>query len=455
MIQRAVNKYRSSGSLRSSFWVIAGLFSSQFIRLLSNLVLTRLLLPEYFGMMAILNSMVGLFQMVSDIGLVPSIVNTNRHNDPLFMRTAWTIQVVRSFIIGTICIIAAYPISLAYSEPQLFPLVIVAGFTVYLSGFKSVALVLQQKFLNQKPLVLMEAGAQILSTSIMIGIAYFYQSVWALLAGFVFAEVFKMIFSYVFFGPHHSRFCWDMETVKEIIGFGKWIFIASIFGYIATRSDVLIMGFWLSMDDLGRYSIAAIFAGIVVMIANSLSAKVLHPHFKQVMQRTESLTGIYALRKKLNIGFALMCCGLAIFGDLIIRLLYDERYWAAGWMLQILALGKIGTFLTSTLRPLLLSKGDSFGVMLHQGIYSGVLVLGILVGATWRGAEGIIIIYAMIPLICHPVMAFIAKRHSFHCIRADATTGSLAILLVLAGWLLLDAPVVDVLSAALRNGPVT
>lgn len=455
MIRRALNKYRSSNSVRSSFWVIGGLVSAQSIRLASNLVLTRLLVPEYFGMMAILNSMIGLFQMVSDIGLTPAIVNTKRHDDPLFMRTAWTIQVVRSFLIGIICILAAYPIAIAYSEPQLLPLVIVAGLTVMAGGFKSVALVLEQKFLRQKPLVLIEFAAQIVSTLIMIAFAYVYQSVWALLAGFVCGELFKTVFSYVFLSNHYSRFCWDRDTVREIIGFGKWIFVASIFGYISTRSDVMIMGFWLSMDDLGRYSIAAIFASIVVMLANSLSNKVLHPHFKQVLERTESLVGLYRLRKKLNIGFAFMCCCLAIGGDLIIRLLYDERYWAAGWMLQILALGKIGTFLTATLRPLLLSRSDSFGVMLHQITYSTLLLVGIVVGALWRGAEGVIIVYAMIPLICHPVTMAIARRHKFHCVRADSTTAIAAIVLVLAGWILTGAPVIDVLDAAIHNRPVS
>lgn len=433
---------------------MAGLFSAQFIRLLSNLVLTRLLLPEYFGIMAILNSMLGLFNMVSDIGLVPSIVNTKRHNDPLFMRTAWSIQVARSFIIGFICIIAAYPVSVAYSEPQLFPLIVVAGLTVAFGGFRSVTLVLQQKFLNQKPLVLMEIGIQVISTLMMIALAYYYRNVWALLAGFIFAEMLKTVFSYLFFGPHYSRFCWDRDTVREIIGFGKWIFIASIFGYIATRSDVLIMGFYLSMDDLGRYSIAAIFASMIVMITNSLSTKVLHPHYKQIMERTESLAGISSLRMKLNSGFALLCCGLAILGDLMIRLMYDERYWQAGWMLQILALGKIGTILTSSLRPLLLSKGDSFGVMLHQGVYSGVLILGLLAGAAWRGAEGIIIAYAMIPLLCHPVIVIIARRHNFHCVRVDTIMASVAIAVIVVGWLLIDAPIVTILNEALHNAPV-
>jgi O-antigen/teichoic acid export membrane protein len=454
MIQRALHKFNSSNSIRSGFWVLVGVGSSQFIRLLSNLVLTRLLLPEYFGMMAILFSMLGLFQMVLDVGLVPSIVNTRRHNDPLFMRTAWTIQVLRSGIIGVITIISAYPISLIYGEPQLFPLVVVAGVVVCITGFTSTALILTQRSLNQKPLIIMQLSTQVVGTLIMIAAAWYFRSVWALMLGYIAGELLVVVASYLFFRPHHSRFCWDKEAAHEIVRFGRWVFVASIFGYIAMRSDVPIMGLWMTMDDLGKYSIAAIFAGMIELLSGNLSGKVLHPQYKKMVDEAADFEKIYILRKQLNIGFTAFCCAIAIGGDLIIRLLYDERYWAAGWMLQILALGKVGHILTSTLQPFLLAKGDSFGVMLRQIAYSLVLVGGLFLGALWHGVEGIIIVYAMIPILCHSITIAVARRHGFHCVRWDTLICAMAIAIVLVAWMLIDAPALDVLIATILHKPI-
>jgi O-antigen/teichoic acid export membrane protein len=454
MIQSLVNRFNASNSMRSGAWVLVGLLGSQLIRLASNLVLTRLLLPEYFGLMGILLSMMGLFHMILDIGLVPSIVNTSRQNDPLFMRTAWTVQVVRSFIVGTIAIIAAYPVSIIYSEPRLFPLIVVTGLSVYVSGFSSTAVILNQRNLDQKPLVIMQIGTQILSTLLMIALAWHFRSVWALLSGMVFAELLGAVSSYIFFKPHHSKFCWDKEAVREIVGFGRWVFISSIFGYIALRSDVAIMGLWLTLDELGKYSIAAIFAGLLEMVSGNLSVKIFHPHFKKMMDEAENFVGVHRIRLQLNLIMGLMCCVLAVGGDLIIRLLYDPRYWSAGWMLQILAIGKMGAVLSWTLQPVLLAKKDSFSVMVRQMLYSAILVAGLFLGAYWRGSEGLILVYAMIPMFGHIITVVMARRHGFYCAISDTMVTALVIGLVVLGWFVIDAPILDVLNAELHNRPI-
>ena len=75
---------------RGAFWVAAGYGASQLIRLGSNLILTRLLFPEAFGLMAVVNSVLAGFAMFSDLGLVPSVVQNRRGDDPRFLATAWT-----------------------------------------------------------------------------------------------------------------------------------------------------------------------------------------------------------------------------------------------------------------------------------------------------------------------------------------------------------------------------
>ena len=69
------------------------------IRFGSNLVMTRLLVPQMFGVMAIATViMVGL-AMFSDLGLRQSIVQSRRGSDPVFLNTAWSVQIVRGLIL--------------------------------------------------------------------------------------------------------------------------------------------------------------------------------------------------------------------------------------------------------------------------------------------------------------------------------------------------------------------
>ena len=67
--------------------------------LASNLILTRLLFPEAFGLMALGSVVLVGLQMFSDAGIGPSIAQSPRGDDPEFLDTAWTAQVLRGVIL--------------------------------------------------------------------------------------------------------------------------------------------------------------------------------------------------------------------------------------------------------------------------------------------------------------------------------------------------------------------
>src|SRR5262245_37530197 len=88
----------------ASAWSLTRHGISLVIRFGSNLVMTRLLVPEMFGVMAIATIvMVGL-AMFSDLGLRQSIVQSPRGSDPAFLNTAWILQIARGFLLWIIAL---------------------------------------------------------------------------------------------------------------------------------------------------------------------------------------------------------------------------------------------------------------------------------------------------------------------------------------------------------------
>lgn len=71
-------------AIQGIVWIIAGYGISQFVRLSSNLILTRILVPEIFGLMALMHAFVIGLSMFSDIGIGPSIIQNKRGNDQIF-----------------------------------------------------------------------------------------------------------------------------------------------------------------------------------------------------------------------------------------------------------------------------------------------------------------------------------------------------------------------------------
>ena len=94
-------------AFRSAAITVLGFGASQAIRLASNLILTRLLFPEAFGMMAIVGVFLIGLAMFSDVGVGPSIMGSARGDEPDFLDTAWTIQIARGLILLVIALALA------------------------------------------------------------------------------------------------------------------------------------------------------------------------------------------------------------------------------------------------------------------------------------------------------------------------------------------------------------
>src|SRR5690348_11962616 len=65
------------------------------LRMVSSVVLTRLFSPEYFGLMTLLTTVLVGLNLFSHIGLGDSVIQSPRGDEPLFLNTAWTLQVLR------------------------------------------------------------------------------------------------------------------------------------------------------------------------------------------------------------------------------------------------------------------------------------------------------------------------------------------------------------------------
>ena len=122
-------------AMRSSAWTMLGYGASQALRFGSNLILTRILFPEAFGLMTLVTVFIIGLAHFSDVGIAPSIMQNKRGDDPDFLDTAWTIQVIRGAVLWLCTFALAWPAAHFYGEPMLIELLPVAGLALLVSGF--------------------------------------------------------------------------------------------------------------------------------------------------------------------------------------------------------------------------------------------------------------------------------------------------------------------------------
>ena len=145
-----------SRALRGSFWATSHYGVSVLIRLGTNLVLARLLFPEAFGLMALVNAVVAGLHMFSDVGTLTSVIQSRRGDDPVFLDTVWTVKVVRGACLWFASCLLAFPLASIYEQPQLLQLIPIAGLSALISGFNAMSLPLLRRHMQLGKLAAVE-----------------------------------------------------------------------------------------------------------------------------------------------------------------------------------------------------------------------------------------------------------------------------------------------------------
>jgi O-antigen/teichoic acid export membrane protein len=342
--------------ISASFFVILGYGFGQVIRLGSNLILTRLLIPEYFGTVAI--AMVfqnGLF-MLSDIGLRPGIIRSNRSQEEVFLNTAWTLQFLKSIILCFIAILLAYPISRIYQAPIIFKMLPILGISTMVEGLNSTSLDILAKELNQRKKITAQILFQIISTAITLLIAYMTRSIWSLLITPMVHSLLKTVWSHRINNFRH-RFVIEKEAAQELLTFGKWIVLSTGMFYLASKADSILLGRFLGLGLFGVYNIALLFSELPKSVIEQLSNSVIFPAISQIPHNEIR----EKIRKPRQMILLVSAFGLALFyclADYLILFLYDDRYIEAAWMLPLLVLGIWPRLLVMSIDRSLLTVGQ-------------------------------------------------------------------------------------------------
>lgn len=336
--------------LNAGAWSLAGYGLSLAIRFGSNLLMARLLVPEMFGVMAIATMvMVGL-AMFSDVGLKQSIVQSKRGNDSVFLNTAWVIQILRGILLWFFALCVSLLVLLAdrsglvpkdtvYADPSLPSVIAILSITAIIGGLQSTKMFEASRTLSLRRIIRIEITAQIAGLVCMIGWVSIDRSIWALVAGGICSSLVTVLLSHAWLPGVTNRWKWDESAFREIVKFGKWIFAASILGFLAINGDRLLLGGLVNPTALGVYVIAFLIFSSVEQVLTRIIGEVSFPALSEIVrERPAELKPSYYRFHIVIASVAYSCSAvLMISGQSLIGLLYDRRYEQAGWMLEVLA----------------------------------------------------------------------------------------------------------------------
>ncbi|MBI4718386.1 MAG: oligosaccharide flippase family protein [Planctomycetes bacterium] len=411
----------SAAAIRGSIWTVAGYGAGQALRFISNLILARLLFPEAFGLMALVNTMMQGLAMFSDVGIGPSIIQNPRGDDERFLNTAWTIQVLRGAAIWIIALALAQSMAGFYREPGLQPLVAIAAFGPLAAGFNSTAVFTASRRLRLGRLTLVDLGAQAVGMMVTIAWAWREPTVWALAGGGLAGTGTRMALTHVAFPGKRNRPAWDPSAVRALSHFGKWIFLSTLTTFLAAQLDRLIFGRMMSLEQLGVYSIALLLAQFPTQIVTKIGMSVVFPTYSRVIQDGRPLDRAYfRARAPMLVLGAGAILWLVSCGPSLVSLLYDQRYAGAGVMLQLLAIGAWFQMLECTNGNALLALGEPSWVA--AGNIAKVVSVVVLVpsGYAVAGLHGAIVGLVVADVVKYVVSTAATRAHGLSSGMRDA-----------------------------------
>ncbi|MBL4915909.1 oligosaccharide flippase family protein [Szabonella alba] len=421
-------------ALRGSAFTAGSYALAQGLRLASNLVLARLLFPEAFGLMALVTVVLVGLTMFSDVGIGPAISRSPRGDDPDFLNTAWSLQVLRGGILWLATLGLGPLLAWAYQAPDLSVLIPVAGLSLLIAGFNPTRIDSASRHLMLGRVTALDLAAQTIGIAAMVLFAALSGSVWALVLGAVLTALAKLILMHHFLPGAANRFRWEPAAGRELVHFGKWIFLSTACGFVMAQGDRLILGAYLPIDRLGVYNIGYFLASFPWLLGGAVVMKVMIPLYRDDPPGAKAANAprLRRMRMAMTGGLLGLLGVLALIGVPLVGLLYDDRYTMAGAVVVLVACLQMPAVIGMTYDQAALAAGDSrnfFFVLLAKAL---IQTFAFILGAELGGLVGALAGQGLALAAMHPLVIWLARRHQVWDPRHDLLWSGVALTLILA-----------------------
>ena len=379
-------KLRGAGiKAKSTRGVIAlgiGTFAGRGTRFVMRMILARILAPDQIGSMAIVISFSMAFETLTEVGVKQSIIQNKQGANTNYLNVAWWIQVARGLCLFGIAVLLAPWISSFYDNPELPNLLRVAFLAIVLRGFVSPRAHVLEKEYKFGRSVFLSQGSAILGAIITISLALVIRNAWALVFGFVAEMAILCILSFVFV-PFLPTFRIDRKSVGELMKFARGMFGLPALTMLSFQAPVLILGTVISLDQLGFYSYAAVFAYIPIDFYIRTVAPVVLPAFSEKQDDKKALCrGVLQTTKLTAVLFMPLTAFMACCSSELL-LVYGPNYVAMAIPFAILCLQIVIRNETVSLAGIYLAVGQPH-LLRRFAIIRAVAIIGLMYPAAVR-----------------------------------------------------------------------
>jgi PST family polysaccharide transporter len=381
-------------SIRGGFSTIAGQIFSFILSISSTILMARLLLPDDYGLVAMVTAVTGFVAIFNDLGLSAAVIQKSEINQQQVSAIFW-INVLISLGIAFIIALLAPVLVNFYHEPRLLNITLVFAISIFLSGLSLQHNALMKRQMQFKRLSLIQIGST--AASLLIGLLMAWQGFgyWAIIATMVLIPVFTSISLWIVCDWRPSMVLKEKE-VNSFLKFGAGMTGFDLVNYFSRNMDNVLIGKYVGPAALGFYSKAYQLLMLpITQLRNPLNAVAL-PALSSLNNSPDQYRSFFK-RYLFTLAFfcmpLVMYCG--IFSEELILIILGKQWAPAAIVFKILAIASFIQPVASTQGLVLITTGRSKRYFLIGLVNSIVVVIGFYIGVQW-GMEGVAISYAVV-----------------------------------------------------------
>lgn len=366
------------------FYTALAKYSGIIISLVVAGILARLLSPDDFGIVAIATVIIAFFNLFTDMGVSPAIVQhkslTKEELSDIFSFTVWTGIVISllffaaswliahyydSKILGTLCQLLS--VNLFFASATIVP-----GALFYRNK--------EFKYIAVRSFIIQIAGGAGAVTAALCG-----AGLYALIITPIISSILIFVISYQRY-PQRLHFTWGLTALRKIFSYSAYQFLFNVINYFSRNLDKLLIGKHMSMSDLGYYEKSYRLMMLPLQNITQVITPVMHPIFSDFQNDKTKLATSYERIIRILSFIGLPLSVLLFFtAEEVTLIIFGDQWMPSVPVFRILSLSVGIQIILSSSGSIFQAAGDTRSLFVC-GVFSSILnVTGMLVGIFYFG----------------------------------------------------------------------
>lgn len=392
-------------------------YSNVVLSVIVGAILARLLTPDEFGIVAIVTVFVSFFNILSDFGIGPAVVQ-NKTLDKEDIRSIFSFSIVIGISLSLLFFGSASVIADFYEQADLYNITRLLSLAIFFFSAQIVPRALLQKKLKFKEIGIITVITQIAGGIVAIVLAYLGFSYYALVFKSIWDSFSTLVIFYIM-EPIEISLKFNYSSIKKILSFSIYQFLFNFINYFSRNSDNLLIGKFFSPSSLGFYEKSYRLMLMPVQNLTHVISPVLLPVLSNYQDDKEKIYNTYVKLFEVLafVGFPLSVL-LYFSAEEIIYIIFGNQWTDSIPVFKLLSL-TVGIQIVLSTTGGIFQSLNKTKLMFYNGLFSAFFMVagilyGIFIGEDLESVGiGLIIAFSINFLFCFYLLIHFALEHSF------------------------------------------